>query len=182
MQISCDLAEYRNQRPFAFELRRWGYAPSHPASAALDRTPATTGTNWRLARYEDSRPPTMPPCSVGYPGRSRTTATPLFFPQCQFPATRPASATRSAGLAPSRGRSDPRSDRARDVYCDSRAAQVAVFDAASSNVSTPAPAALSPHRDAPTRLAELGAEPSPLGRGSREVDSEIDQRAGDCGI
>ena len=38
--------------------------PSHPASAALDRTPATTGTNWRLARYEDSRPPTMPPCSV----------------------------------------------------------------------------------------------------------------------
>jgi hypothetical protein len=21
----------------------------------------TTGTNWRLARYEDSRPPTMPP-------------------------------------------------------------------------------------------------------------------------
>ena len=35
--------------------------PSHPASAALDRTPATTGTNWRLARYEDSRPPTMPP-------------------------------------------------------------------------------------------------------------------------
>jgi hypothetical protein len=33
--------------------------PSHPASAALDRTPATTGTNWRLARYEDSRPPTI---------------------------------------------------------------------------------------------------------------------------
>jgi hypothetical protein len=31
--------------------------PSHPASAALDRTPATTGTNWRLARCGDSRPP-----------------------------------------------------------------------------------------------------------------------------
>ena len=38
-------------------IRGAAAGPSHPASAALDRTPATTGTNWRLARCGDSRPP-----------------------------------------------------------------------------------------------------------------------------
>ena len=53
--------------------------PSHPASAALDHTPSTTGTNWRRARWGHSRPPTSPPCSVGYPGRSREWLRPCLF-------------------------------------------------------------------------------------------------------
>jgi hypothetical protein len=56
--IDTGLGSVREGRYMApFRPGEAAAGPSHPASAALDGTPATTGTNWRLARCGDSRPP-----------------------------------------------------------------------------------------------------------------------------
>ena len=46
---------------------------------------------WRVMKTAGSPPSTMPPCSVGYPGRSRPTATPLSFRLSRLFLSRPPS-------------------------------------------------------------------------------------------